>query len=112
MKIACCGLDCSKCKALEATVNNDDGLREVVAKEWSQLNNTTIKPEDINCLGCNECGVKSPFCDRLCPIRICAKSKGYKTCGECNNLNNCETIKMIISHNTEALKNLMSLENK
>ena len=36
--IAHCGLDCSKCDAYIATINNDDELRESVAKLWSELN--------------------------------------------------------------------------
>jgi len=112
MKIACCGLDCSKCKAYEATITNNNELRTAVAKEWSELNSVEIKPEDINCMGCNECGVKSPFCDHLCPIRLCSKKKKYDTCAECNMLNECETIKMIISNNPLALKNLLNKSNK
>jgi len=107
MKLACCGLDCEKCMAYEATIKDDNKLREKVAKEWSLLNSCEIKVEDINCLGCNECSVKTPFCNHLCPIRNCAKEKKYKTCGECSDIKNCEKIKMIISSNKEALENLM-----
>lgn len=32
--IAYCGLDCEKCDAQIATLNNDDALREKVAKLW------------------------------------------------------------------------------
>ena len=34
--IAYCGLDCEKCEARIATMNNDDALRQKVAKEWSR----------------------------------------------------------------------------
>lgn len=30
--IACCGLDCEKCKARLATINNDDKLKRKVAE--------------------------------------------------------------------------------
>ena len=36
--IAYCGLDCESCEARRATVNDDDSLRQKVAKEWSELN--------------------------------------------------------------------------
>ena len=36
--IACCGLDCKECQARKATINNDDELREKVAKNCSELN--------------------------------------------------------------------------
>ena len=55
--IAHCGLDCSKCDAYIATINNDDELRESVAKLWSELNGVEITPEMINCEGCRVDGV-------------------------------------------------------
>ena len=72
--IAYCGLDCESCEARIATINNDDHLRQKVAEEWSQLNGVTITPQMINCTGCRIEGVKTPFCESLCPIRQCALS--------------------------------------
>ena len=80
---AYCGLDCETCEARLATVNNDDALRQRVAKEWSELNSAEITPEMINCSGCRIPGVKTPYCDFLCPIRQCAMSKQMETCGRC-----------------------------
>ena len=79
--IACCGLDCEKCEARLATINNDDILRAKVAKEWSILNGAEITPEMINCSGCRIPGVKTPYCNSLCPIRQCALVKKVETCG-------------------------------
>lgn len=104
--IAKCGLDCSKCEAYKATINNDDNLRIIVAKKWSKLNNITIKPKEINCLGCNRLGIKSNFCKSLCPIRQCALKNKFFNCGTCKKLNKCNKIKMIISTNKKVLKNL------
>ena len=50
--IAYCGLDCEKCDAYIATINDDQELREKTAKLWAELNNAPIFPEHINCLGC------------------------------------------------------------
>ena len=55
--IAYCGLNCEACEARIATVNNDDNLREKVAKEWSEMNKADITPEMINCAGCRIAGV-------------------------------------------------------
>lgn len=101
-----CGLDCMKCEARTATRNDDDALREKVAREWSELNGVTITPEMINCDGCREDGRKTPFCEALCPIRKCALEKGVPTCGQCSELASCDTLKMITAHNEEALSNL------
>ena len=36
--IAYCGLDCEKCDAYLATINDDQALREKTAKLWAELN--------------------------------------------------------------------------
>lgn len=104
--IAYCGLDCKNCDARKATVNDDNALREKVAKLWSELNGVEITPEMINCTGCRVDGVKTPYCDCLCPIRKCAKSKGVSTCGECDNMEKCENLSAITGNNSKALENL------
>ena len=104
--IAYCGLNCEKCEARIATINNDDKLREKVAKEWSVLNKVEITPDMINCEGCRVDGKKFPFCDSLCPIRKCGIEKKYSTCGDCKDLMNCDKVKMVIGNNKEALENL------
>ena len=104
--IAYCGLDCEACEARLATVNNDNELQIKVSKEWSELNGVEITPEMINCSGCRMEGVKTPYCDTLCPIRQCASGRGYKTCGDCGELETCDRVGMVIGNNPEALRNL------
>ena len=104
--IAYCGLDCEKCDAYIATIHNDDALREKTARLWSEWNNVTIPPEQINCEGCRLSGVKTPYCDQLCPIRQCAIQKGVTTCGDCAEMEACPSLAMITGNNPEALKNL------
>ena len=106
--IAYCGLDCEKCQARIATMTDDNALREQVAKHWSELNNVEITPEMINCAGCRVAGVKTPFCDALCPIRQCAMARRVETCGDCAELETCEKAAMVIGNNEEALRNLRS----
>ena len=104
--IAYCGLDCESCEAHLATINDDNALREKVAREWSELNGIEITPEMINCDGCRIEGVKTPFCDSLCPIRQCALSKAVETCGNCIEMNICKKLEMITGNNIEALERL------
>ena len=108
--IACCGLDCEKCQARIATVNDDDALRAKVAREWSELNHVTITPEMINCLGCRVEGPKTPFCESLCPIRLCVRAKSYDTCAPCPDLRTCSMLAMITSTNSDALARLEAAE--
>ena len=104
--IAYCGLDCEKCDAYIATKTNDDALRAKTAKLWSELNGVTILPEQINCEGCRVDGVKTVYCDSLCPIRQCALKNAFSTCGDCEKLTSCPTVGMVVSNNEAALKNL------
>lgn len=104
--IGCCGLDCEKCDAYIATINNDNALREKTAKLWSELNNAPILPEHINCEGCRKNGVKTVFCESLCSIRQCVLKKGVSTCGDCSELETCSIIGEIILNNPDVLKNL------
>ena len=104
--IAYCGLDCEVCEARIATVNNDNALREKVAKLWSELNGVDITPEMINCDGCRKDGRKTVYCESLCPIRQCALEKGVETCGECSDMEDCEKVGIVIKNNAGALKNL------
>ena len=104
--IAVCGLDCEKCDAYIATKNNDQALREKTAKLWSEMNNTHILLEQINCEGCRVNGRKTVFCDQLCGIRQCALKRGVETCGNCVEMQTCKTLAAVTSHNPDALKNL------
>lgn len=104
--IAYCGLDCEKCDAYIAALNDDQALREKTAKAWSELNNAEILPEHINCQGCRTDGVKTVFCESLCDIRRCAMKKGARTCGDCEKLEKYPTVGAIIANNPEALSNL------
>lgn len=60
----------------------------------------------INCEGYRASREKTPFYDKLCRVRNCAKEKSIWTCGDCSNLKSSEKIKMIIGYNDEVLNNL------
>ena len=81
-------------------------LREKTAKRWAELNNAPILPEHINCEGCRVDGIKTVFCDSLCEIRQCALKKDVTTCGDCPDMERCQTVREIISNGPEALENL------
>jgi predicted acetyltransferase len=104
--LAYCGLDCETCEARLATVHNDDALRKKVAEKWSALNGIEITPEMINCSGCRIDGVKTVYCDSLCPIRQCALGKQVETCGGCEKTDSCETLALILNNSEDARRNL------
>jgi len=106
--IACCGLNCATCDARIATVTNDDELRKQTAEKWKVQFSAGITPEMINCTGCREPGVKFAHCND-CEIRNCVKSKGFETCGDCDELESCLIVKNILQYVPEALSNLKSL---
>ena len=104
--IGYCGLDCEKCDAYLATINDDQALREKTAKLWAELNQAPILPEHIHCQCCRVDGVKTIFCDKLCAIRQCALKKGMATCGNCADLESCSTVRAILENDPSALANL------
>lgn len=109
--IACCGIDCENCDARMATIANDNELREKTAQKWSVMNNTSeITAATINCMGCRANGVKFAYCSDYCEIRKCVKEKGFDTCGDCKELDNCQIVGSIFKHNPSAKENLVSLD--
>ena len=107
--IAYCGLDCEKCEARLATVKDDDALRVKVAALWTKLNGVEITPEMIVCDGCRVEGRKTVYCESLCPIRQCAVSRGYESCGSCEMMDSCDKLAPILK-NAEASRNLKGKE--
>lgn len=105
--IGYCGIDCAKCKAREATVFDDDELREKVADEWSALYKTEITPDMINCMGCRLNGPKFDYCENKCEIRKCGKSKKLASCGNCSEMETCEKLKPIFENDKMAKNNLL-----
>jgi len=105
--IACCGLDCEHCDARIATVNNDNELREKTARKWSDMNHAPeITAETINCMGCRTDGVKFAYCDHYCEIRKCVAKKGFNTCGDCMELDECQIVGAVLMNAPDAKKNL------
>ena len=104
--IAFCGLNCETCEARIATLTNDAALHEKVAKQWSEMNGVEITPEMTFCHGCRTGELKTPYCASLCPVRQCALSKQYETCGDCAALDSCEKVAPFLAYNPEIRKNL------
>ena len=107
--IGCCGLDCETCDARIATITNDNALREKTAALWTKLNGVPITPEMINCTGCRIDGVKTPFCDKLCPVHNCVREKGLDTCADCPQMDGCPTLGLIAANSPFVLENLNRL---
>jgi hypothetical protein len=107
--ISCCGLNCATCEARIATINNDDELRKATAEKWKAAYNVPdMSPDMINCTGCREEGAKLGHWS-MCQIRVCAAEKGFKTCGECGELEKCSIISGVLKFSPDALSNLKSL---
>jgi hypothetical protein len=107
--ISCCGLDCAKCDARIATLNDDNELRKSTAEKWSvDFNAPELTFTMINCTGCREEGVKFNHCN-VCEIRKCVRSKGFDTCGECSEMSTCTIVGAIHKYVPDAVTNLRNL---
>ena len=107
--IGCCVLDCEKCDTRIATLTNDTTLREKTAALWTKLNGVPITPEMIHCTGCRAEGVKTPFCDKLCPVHHCVREKSLDTCADCGQMDSCPTLGRIAANSPFVLDNLRRL---
>ena len=104
--IAYCGLDCEVCAAYLATVHDDQALRERTARLRAELNHAPILPGHINCRGCRVDGVKTVYCPSPSPFRQGGLKKAAATCGDCPEVDPCQTVGAIFSSRPEARENL------
>lgn len=81
--VAYCGLLCHECGAFQATRDNDNEKRALVAQQWSKEYKVDLKPEDINCTGCPSEGENVFNYCHVCEIRKCAKENDVLTCAHC-----------------------------
>ncbi|MDQ7792677.1 MAG: DUF3795 domain-containing protein [Desulforudis sp.] len=82
--IAYCGLVCSNCPTFLATKNDDDVARAKTVALYSEKYGFDLKPEDINCDGCQSVGGKLiGFC-QACEIRQCCHGRGLDNCVLCD----------------------------
>ncbi len=103
--IAFCGLACHDCPALLATKANDDDKRTEVAQLWSKQFNADIKPEQINCDGCQSDSGRLFFHCQNCEIKKCGMEKKVENCAHCSDYS-CEKLNGIFNMMPEAKKQL------
>lgn len=111
MSLQSCEQDCEKCDAHFATIYNAQALREKTAKLWPELNNAPILPEYINMRRLSRWWYENGILWRVLRYSsVCFVKRGGATCGDCPELEKCQTVGMIISNNPENLKK-MKAEN-
>lgn len=100
--IAQCGLDCSRCPARVAFLEDDPELRERTAKEWSERYNISVRAEDVFCSGCRVEGPPKIGHCGVCEVRLCGRGRGVASCGECADYPACGTIAGFIQYIPDA----------
>lgn len=78
---AYCGISCERCPVYKATVADDQGLREKVAKEWSEMLKLELKPQQMIYLGCKS-DILFYHCSE-CSIKACNIERELNHCAEC-----------------------------
>ncbi|MBU3914060.1 DUF3795 domain-containing protein [bacterium] len=77
--ISPCGLYCGNCAILLADRDNNQKLKEKLAPVYG------VKPEDLHCQGCMSQDEDKIFAYcKICPIKSCAKEKGFEGCYQCD----------------------------
>ena len=102
-----CGHICEDCKVFIATRDNDMQALSLFSKQLKDQTGKDVAPEDLKCEGCLSDGKRLGFC-AVCQIRICALSRGYQNCGECEELP-CAKGSFIWKEGSESLKRLQTL---
>jgi hypothetical protein len=106
--IACCGLDCTECKAFKATLAKDSERKEQLAKQWGEGLTVEFTLGDIDCNGCKS-DVLSGWCRKICRIRPCAEERKVKTCAFCGDYP-CEKLEEFLSKDSQGAMARENLE--
>jgi hypothetical protein len=109
--ISYCGLLCNECPAFLATQDNDDSLREKVAKKWSKMFGFDLKAEDVNCDGCQSGSERLIGHCQTCAIRKCGMEKQMKNCAHCDDYG-CQTLESFIQYIPHARKKLEQIRTE
>ena len=100
-----CGLLCNECPTFLATRNDDDVMRTKTAERWSKEYWAKIKPNDINCDGCQTDSDNVFGHCKICEIRKCGREKGLDNCAHCGDYS-CEKLEMIFNMVPDTKKKL------
>jgi hypothetical protein len=106
-----CGISCSDCPVLAATLKNDNGERQRIAEIFTRQYGKEYKPDDINCDGClsNSQRVFS-YCG-ICDSRKCGKEKKVKNCAFCTDYP-CEKLSELFAKYSKARENFESIKHE
>lgn len=107
--LAYCGISCETCPVYRATVADSHDLRVKAAKEWSEMLNVELKPEQMVCFGCKS-DILFYMCAE-CDIRYCNLERELNHCGECPEYS-CEQIERFLAHMPEEKAELDKLAAK
>jgi hypothetical protein len=88
--VGACGLYCGECEVYVAFSEGDLEKQEEIAESISRQFGAEVGPEQIICGGCRG-PEEISFCAG-CKIRPCAAARGFTTCAECDEMNDCVTL--------------------
>lgn len=108
--IAFCGIACNECPTFQATQENNNEKRAKISVQWSKLLKTDLKPEDINCDGCQLKSGKLFTYAQSCGIRKCAVDKKVTNCAYCSDYP-CEKLETLFKMVPGAKKRLDKIKN-
>lgn len=103
--IGACGIICTNCPAFIAYKNDDQELRVKTAEEWSKAFSPDIKPEHINCTGCQTDEAPQISHCAECHLRTCSRGREIANCAYCAEYP-CEALEQFFVHVPEARKTL------
>jgi hypothetical protein len=93
--VGVCGLYCGECEVYVAFSEGDLDKQEEIAEFISLQFGAEVGPEQIMCGGCRGPD-ELAFCAG-CKIRPCATKRGFATCAECDEMDGCKTLGVMLT---------------
>ena len=123
--VAFCGINCKDCKArsarrLQLANLFKESLQELPLDLFKQIlppfKNVDQVMEFIDFLpqlGAQTCctSIKEPCGNPTCEIRVCVKTKGYRTCAECTEYRACSKLDFLKPHHATLLSDIDYIKN-
>jgi hypothetical protein len=88
-RIAYCCINCDTCPLYKATLDNDDQAKKKIAEQWGDSKKPDFELEDFYCYGCKDRRSRGTP-GQGCTVRDCAVKKGFATCAQCSNFEDCD----------------------
>jgi len=106
-----CGIACSDCPVLKATLEDNDAERRRIAETFTEQYRKEYRPDDINCDGCIRSSARLFSYCSLCGIRKCGMDRKVGNCASCSEYP-CGKLSELFAAYSKAKENLDNVRHE